>query len=56
MGGHPTRQLGRIVNSTTGTNKVVKERLQQVPQQTTAPTALVQRTVFYYLSLLIFVQ
>ena len=38
------------LNSGTGRNKVVKERLQQVPQQTAAPITPVQRTVFCYLS------
>ena len=41
------------LNSGTGRNKVVKERLQQVPQQTAASMAPVQRTVFCYSSLLI---
>ena len=54
MGGHPNLKSWDVqLNIGTGRNKVVKERLQQVPQQTAAPTALVQRLVFCYLSLLI---
>ena len=45
MGGHPTPQLGRMINSGTGRNKIVNERLQQVPQQTAVSRAPVQRTV-----------
>ena len=38
------------MNSGTGRNKVVKQRLQQVPQQTVASVAPVQRTFFYFSS------
>ena len=44
------------LKSETGRNKVVKERLQQVPQQTVASMASVQQTVFCYSSLLIAVK
>ena len=50
MGGHPSiPQVGRTVEQT-GRNKVVKERLQQVPQQTTAPMPAIQQTVLFYSS------
>ena len=55
MGGHPNPQLKLTIAyyGRTCKNKVVKERLQQVPQQTAAPMAPVQWTVFYYSSPLI---